>query len=112
MPEETKPKDLETVLARLQDEWRDLADLLTAQGKSQERIIEVEQILFRDGSGQYRGKISANPDGSTDLVLSDHEGKAWARLGVNQDGEAFLELKDRHGESSFKVRGWRPLLRD
>jgi hypothetical protein len=103
MPDETKPKDLETVLARLQNEWRDLADLLTTQGKSQDRIIEVEQILFRDASGQYRGKISANPDGSADLLLCDTQGKAWARLGVNQDGEAFLELKDQHGESNFKA---------
>lgn len=103
MPDETRPKDLETVLARLQNEWRELADLLTTQGKSQDRIIEVEQILLRDASGQYRGKISANPDGSADLVLRDRAGKAWVRLGVNQDGEAFLELKDQHGESNFKA---------
>jgi hypothetical protein len=102
MPDETRPKDLETVLARLQNEWRELADLLTTQGKSQDRIIEVEQILLRDASGQYRGKISANPDGSADLLLGDREGKAWARLGVNQD-RAFLELKDQHGESSYKA---------
>ena len=111
MPDETKPKDLETVLARLQNEWRELADLLTTQGKSQDRIIEVEQILLRDASGQYRGKISANPDGSADLLLGDRAGKAWARLGVNQDGEAFLELKDQHGESSYKASGGRPLPR-
>jgi hypothetical protein len=43
MPDETKPKDLETVLAKLQNEWRELADLLTTQSKSQDRIIEVEQ---------------------------------------------------------------------
>jgi hypothetical protein len=103
MPDETRPKDLETVLARLQNEWRELADLITTQGKSQDRIIEVEQILLRDASGQYRGKISANPDGSADLLLGDREGKAWARLGVNQESEAFLELKDEHGESSYKA---------
>ena len=80
-----------------------MADLLTSQSKSQDRVIEVEKILLRDASGQYRGKISANPDGSADLVLSDRAGNAWARLGVNQDGEAFLELKDKKGESSFKV---------
>ena len=103
MPDETKPKDLEEVLARLKNEWRELADLLTTQGKSRDRVIEVEQILLRDASGQYRGKISANPEGSTDLLLSDTEGKAWTRLGVNREGEAFLELKDRQGETSFKV---------
>ncbi len=103
MPDKTGPKDLEMVLAKLKEEWRELADLLTSQGKSQDRVIEVEKILLRDASGQYRGKISANPDGSTDLLLSDGSGHAWARMGVNPDGEAFLELKDRQGESSFKV---------
>lgn len=103
MPDKTKPKDLETVLASLKHEWQELADLLISQGKSQDRVIEVEKILLRDASGNYRGKISANPDGSADLLLSDREGNAWARLGVNQDGEAFLELKDQKGESSFKV---------
>ena len=103
MPDKTEPKDLETVLARLREEWQELADLLTSQGKSQDRVIEVEKILLRDASGQYRGKISANPDGSADLLLSDHAGNAWVRLGVNRDGEAFFELKDQKGESSFKA---------
>ena len=57
----------------------------------------MEQMLLRDASGQLRGKISVNPDGSADLLLCDHEGKAWVRLGVNQDSEAFLELKDKRG---------------
>jgi hypothetical protein len=103
MPDKTEPKDLETVLARLREEWQELAALLTSQGKSQDRVIEVEKILLRDASGQYRGKICANPDGSADLLLSDRAGNAWVRLGVNRDGEAFLELKDQKGESSFKV---------
>jgi hypothetical protein len=103
MPERTGPKDLEKVLAKLKEEWRELADLLTSQSTSQDRVIEVEKILLRDTSGQYRGKISTNPDGSADLLLRDGSGKAWARLGVNQDGEAFLELKDKRGESLFKT---------
>ena len=103
MPDKTEPKDLEVLLAKLRQEWQELADLLTSQGKSQDRVIEVEKILLRDASGQYRGKISANPDGSADLLLSDRAGNAWARLGVNQAGEAFLELKDRQGESSLKT---------
>ena len=108
MPERTGPKDLEQVLAKLKEEWRELADLLTSQSKSRDRVIEVEKILLRDTSGQYRGKISTNPDGSADLLLSDGSGNAWARLGVNQDGEAFLELKDKQGESSFKVGVGKP----
>ena len=110
MPDKTEPKDLETVLARLRQEWQELADLLTSQGKSQDRVIEVEKILLRDASGQYRGKISANPDGSADLLLSDRAGNAWVRLGVNRDGEAFFELKDQKGESSFKVAVGAPSL--
>ncbi|MGO8762969.1 MAG: hypothetical protein ACLP2P_11940 [Desulfobaccales bacterium] len=103
MPDKVEPKDLEKVLARLTTEWQELAELLTSLGKSQDRVIEVEKILFRDAAGHYRGKISADPDGSADLFLSDPAGNAWARLGVNQAGEAFLELKDKNGESSFKV---------
>jgi Metal binding domain of Ada len=110
MPDKTGPKDLETVLARLREEWQELADLLTSQGKSQDRVVEVEKILLRDASGQYRGKISANPDGSADLILSDHAGNAWVRLGVNRDGEAFFELKDHKGESSFKAAGGTPSI--
>ncbi len=103
MPDKTGVKDLQMVLAKLKEEWRELADLLASQSRAQDRVIEVEKILLRDGSGQYRGKISANPDGSADLLLSDRSGKAWVRLGVNRNGEACLELKDREGESSFKV---------
>ena len=103
MPDKTELKDLETVLARLKLEWQELAELLTSQSKSQDRVIEVEKILLRDASGHFRGKISANQDGSAYLLLSDRAGNAWARLGVNQNGEAFLELKDQQGESSFKV---------
>ena len=103
MPDQTEPKDLEMVLAKLKAEWRELADLLTSQDKSHDRVIELEKILLRDAADQYRGKISANPDGSADLLLTDRSGNAWVRLGVNQDGEAFLELKDKQGESSFKV---------
>jgi hypothetical protein len=103
MPDKTGPKDLEMVLAKLKEEWRELADLLSSQSKSQDRVIEVEKILLLDASGRYRGKISANPDGSADLLLSDRSGTAWARLGVSRDGEAFLQLKDRQGKSSFKA---------
>jgi hypothetical protein len=110
MPDKTGPKDLETVLARLREEWQELADLLTSQGESQDRVIEVEKILLRDASGQYRGKISTDPDGSADLLLSDLAGNAWVRLGVNRDGEAFFELKDQKGESSFKSAGGAPSL--
>jgi hypothetical protein len=103
MPDRPQSQKLETVLARLEKEWQELANLLKSQGVSQERVIEVEKILLRDAAGKYRGKISANPDGSTGLRLSDDQGKAWAWLGVDQHGEAFLELKDHKGEASFKV---------
>ena len=103
MPDKPQSKNLETVLARLEKEWQELANLLKSQGVSQEGVIEVEKILLRDAAGKHRGKISANPDGSTGLLLSDSQGKAWAWLGVDQHGEAFLELKDHKGETSFKV---------
>jgi hypothetical protein len=110
MPDKTGTKDLETVLARLREEWQELADLLAGQAKSGDRVVEAEKILLRDAAGQYRGRISADPDGSADLRLSDPAGNAWVRLGVNRDGEAFLELKDQKGESSFKVAAGAPGL--
>ena len=110
MPDKTEPKDLEKVLATLSQEWQELADLLMSQAKSQDRVIEVEKILLRDDSGHYRGTISANPDGTADLLLCDRAGNAWVRLGLNGDGEAFFELKDQKGESSFKAGVGAPAL--
>jgi hypothetical protein len=103
MSDKTEPKDLETLLAKLKEECQELADLLASQDKSRDRVMEVEKILLRDASGQYRGKISGNADGSADLLLIGQAGSAWTRLGVNQAGEAFLELRDKQGKSSFKV---------
>lgn len=103
MTDKLEPKDLETLLARLKQEWQELVDLLTSQGRSQERILEVAKIMLRDAAGQYQVKISFNPDGSADLFLTDPEGNTWGRLGVNRDGEAFLALKEKKGEGSFKV---------
>ena len=34
----------------------ELADLLTTQGKSRDRVIEVEQILLRDASANIEAK--------------------------------------------------------
>jgi hypothetical protein len=103
MPEESKPKDLQTVLARLKNEWRELADLLATQGKSEDSAIGAGKILLRDASGRYRGQISANPDGSADLCLGDDQDTPCGRLGVNLEGEAFLELIDQQGTSSVKA---------
>jgi hypothetical protein len=108
MPDKPDPKELETLLARLEQEWQALANLLKSHGLPQARVIEVEKLLLRDTTGKYRGKISVNPDGSIGLRLTDHEGKAWAWLGVDQDGEVFLELKDRKGEVKFTVPGSPP----
>lgn len=105
MPDKPDPKELETLLARLEQEWQELANLLKSQGLPQARVIEVEKLLLRDRGGKYRGKISVNPDGSIGLRLTDDEGKAWAWLGVDQDGEVFLELKDQKGEVRFTVPG-------
>ncbi|MDO9071449.1 MAG: hypothetical protein Q7V36_08025 [Deltaproteobacteria bacterium] len=68
MPDKTGPKDLRRCWQSLREEWQELADRLASQGKSQDRVIEVEKILLRDASGQYRGKRSADPDGSADLL--------------------------------------------
>lgn len=108
MADKTVPKDLETVLARLREEWQELADLLMSQGKSRDRVIEVEKILLRDAEGHHRGQISTGPDGSAELLLRDHAGNAWVRLGVNRDGEAFVELNDQKGESIFKAAAGAP----
>ena len=103
MTDKPASKDLESILARLEHEWQELAGHLKTQEPPRDGILEVERLRFRDAAGKYRGKISVNEDGSAGLILSDHEGSAWAWLGINQDGEAFLELKDKNGEISFKV---------
>jgi hypothetical protein len=103
MSEKLDPPNLEALLARIMENKKEKETPAQAQSQAPERTIEVDKILLRDAAGKYRGKISANADGSASLLLSDHEGKAWAWLGVNQAGEAFLELKDHHGEISYKV---------
>jgi hypothetical protein len=103
MSEKPDPKHLEALLTRIMTKRQEPLDPPESQDQGQERVIEAEKILLRDGSGRSRGKISANEDGSTGLILSDTAGTAWAWLGVNQHGEAFLELKDKRGEISFKV---------
>lgn len=108
MPEKPDPKELEALLTRIMTKKQEPLDPPESQDQAQERVIEAEKILIRDGSGKSRGKISANEDGSAGLILSDSAGTAWAWLGVNQDGEAFLELKDKKGEISFKVPAGTP----
>jgi hypothetical protein len=103
MPDSPKLKELGAVLARLENEWQELANLLKGQAQSPSQVLEVEKILLRDASGIYRGQISVRENGSAGLFLSNKEGKAWAWLGVNQSGEAFLELKDQQREIRFKV---------
>ncbi|MFA4903337.1 MAG: hypothetical protein WC600_11415 [Desulfobaccales bacterium] len=103
MPEKPDPKHLEALLTRIMTKRQETLEAPESQVQGQERVIEAEKILLRDGSGKSRGKISANEDGSAGLILSDNAGTAWAWLGVNQHGEAFLELKDSRGEISFKV---------
>jgi hypothetical protein len=103
MVDKPEAKDLEAVLARLKEEWQELVGLLSRQSRSQDRVIEVEKILFRDAAGRYRGEIGTHPDGPANLLLSGPEGEGWVRLGVNREGEASLELQDQRGEGSFKV---------
>lgn len=108
MSDNPEPTELSALLAKLENKWEELADLLKSQGQPLERVIEVEKILFRDASGKYRGKISVEADGSCGLLLSDQAGKAWVWLGVTQNGEAFCKLKDQHGDLSFTVPGGSP----
>jgi hypothetical protein len=103
MPDNPKLKELGAALAKLENEWQELAHLLKDQAQSPSQALEVEKILLRDASGIYRGKLGVQENGSAGLFLSDREGKARAWLGVNQSGEAFLELKDQQREVRFKV---------
>jgi hypothetical protein len=103
MSEKSDPQKMEALLARVMERQEEKDAPLKSEARAPGRTIEVDKILLRDAAGKYRGKISANADGSASLLLSDDQGKAWAWLGVNQEGEAFLELKDQKGEISYKV---------
>ena len=52
MSDKPEPTELETLLARLEQEWQELANLLKSQGLPQARVMEVEKLLFRDASGK------------------------------------------------------------
>ncbi len=108
MSDEPEPKESPDAAGRVGDEAPESADIPQHQGQPQERVIEVDKLLLRDAAGKYRGKISAQEDGSASMLLSDNSGQAWVWLGINPSGEAFLELKDRHGEVNFKVPAGSP----
>jgi hypothetical protein len=98
MADTPQTKKMESVLARMEEGWQELAKLL--RGRSQQvnaKLVEAEKFTLVDPRGEPRGKLEWKEDGSAGLVLLDPDGKHRAWLGLKEDGSAYLTLKDRFG---------------
>ncbi len=104
MAEGLKGKNLEEVLAGLQQGWRELAEMLRFQVSGPDRIIEAEKFVLVDPGGRRRGWLEAREDGSSGLVLQDKDGRYRAWLGIKEEGQAYMSLKDRFGRVFWEVQ--------
>jgi hypothetical protein len=97
MAEAPQARDLAAVLARLEQGWRELAELLQSQPQVGSQVVAAQKFVLVDARGEPRGKLEVKEDGSCGLVLLDEAGKYRAWLGLKEDGSAYLSLKDRFG---------------
>jgi hypothetical protein len=103
MADRPQDKDLETILASLDQDWRELVTLLKSQTQETSRVVEAERFVLLDRRGQGRGELKVEEDGAAGLVLADQAGKFRAWLGLKADGSAYLSLKDKFGRIVFAV---------
>ncbi len=104
MTDTPQPKDLEAILAQLEQNWQELAELLRTQGRQlRGKVIEAEKFVLVDARGEPRGKLEAKEDGSSALVLLDRDGNYRAWLGLKEDGTGYLTLKDRFGRICWEA---------
>ena len=97
MAEGPQARDLAAVLARLEQGWQELAELLRSQPQVRSQVVAAQKFVLVDARGEPRGKLEVKEDGSCGLVLLDEAGKYRAWLGLKEDGSAYLSLKDRFG---------------
>ena len=62
------------------------------------KIVQAEQFVLRDPSGQTRAVLGTVADGSAGLALYDRDGKDRAKLIVLPDGMSGLIAFDRDGK--------------
>jgi hypothetical protein len=103
MADKAGGRDLDMVLARLEEGWRELAELLRGPASHPSPVLEAENFRLRDAEGHPRGELRLTAEGGAALILSDPEGKVRAQLGLNEKGGAFLTLRDQYGGIIFQV---------
>jgi hypothetical protein len=103
MPDAPQAGDLEAVLAKLEQGWQELAELLRRRPQGRSRVLEAEKFVLVDANGGPRGRLEVKEDGACGLVLLDQEGKYRAWLGLKEDGSAYLTLKDRLGRICWET---------
>ena len=70
--------------------------LLMGQAQSRERVVEAQQFLVRDSTGEVRAALGLS-DGDPKLILFDKDGTSRAALSLVPSGSPFLTLADRDG---------------
>jgi hypothetical protein len=103
MSDKLQNQDLELALARVEKEWRELAETLVRHVQSSSRVIQAERFLLLDASGKIRGEWRCQDNGAAGLTLSDPQGRMRSWLGVRENGSAYLSLKDEFGRIRFLV---------
>jgi hypothetical protein len=97
MAEAPQARDLEAILARLDQGWQELAELLRSQAQVRSQVVAAQKFVLVEAGGEPRGTLEVKEDGSCGLVLLDETGRYRAWLGLKKDGSAYLSLKDRFG---------------
>jgi len=103
MSDKAESSDLEAVLARLEKDWRELAQLVRGPAPSSSPVLEAEKFLLKDAAGRPRGELRLTSEGGAALILSDAEGRSRAQLGLNEKGGAYLTLRDQYGGIVFQA---------
>ncbi len=103
MSDKAESHDLEAVLARLEKDWQQLAQLIRTPASSSSPMLEAEKFLLKDATGRPRAELRLTSEGGAALILSDAEGRSRAQLGLNDQGGAYLTLRDQYGGIIFQA---------
>jgi hypothetical protein len=70
------------------------------------KLVEAEQFVLRNSSGDTRAVLAVGPDGSVGLGLSDEAGTARAWLSLGPQGSPSFALFDRASRPRATLRLW------
>jgi hypothetical protein len=106
MADKPDKRELDAVLSRLEEDWRELARLVG--GPAPGPVLEAEAFCLQDAAGHPRGEWRLTPEDGAALVMNDAQGRSRVLLGLNDRGGAYLTLRDEFGAIIFQVPDGHP----